>query len=188
MASKLKAGGPFKPLIQIDGVEIQIIVSRLSGTEWEEFHKNMRKFGFDESEQRGAEKPPNPEFDAEAEAWMKKCLAEYVKLPVGEIEDENDVPVTDGMGLYRLYSARMDVIPQVLMLIWIENRLPENRKNVLRSRLASELGSTPVLRKTDIGPKPDSAATDADNSNSASDGDATENQPEPSSGTTEPSN
>jgi hypothetical protein len=82
--------------------------------------------------------------DAIDEEFSKKFLIDsvcaYVRVPEGALIDEddngNEVAVTTGEDLIRLYAGRGDVLRQLLTAVWTENTMSVAEKKVRRSLFA----------------------------------------------------
>jgi hypothetical protein len=83
-------------------------------------------------------------LDVQDEAFAQKFLVDsitaHVRVPEGEMVDEdeegNEVPVTTGAQLLKIYGGRGDVLRQLLTAIWTENTMSAAEKKVRRSLYA----------------------------------------------------
>ena len=133
--------------------------------------------------------------EARAEAQMAFAAAKiplYVRVPEGELTDEDDLPVTSGQQVVDLLGARQDVMIGIASLIMLENRVSAAQKKVLRSQLGSALG-WPAWISAPSGDAPAPTVTravrliSADSAAAMAESPTPEASPDALSGTTDPS-
>ena len=184
MPPKLTTKNYFPAVLTIDGVEINVRITRMSNAVYDEF-----KMGFDRWGNPRGSAPATPEAAAAendaTRAWLGDALHRFLTIESGQLEHDNQ-DITDGARLLEIYGGRSDVVPQALALINGENVVKESEKKSFRLRLASLLGSESALQPMDSGPALDSIATPVGERVSVSAAAAMVSPSEPWSGTTVP--
>lgn len=142
MEPKLRTSATFPSCILIDGARIDVRIKRLTNLEFVEFQENYTRWA---EAPRGAASETSEaaaERNRGADAWMRDVLRRFVTLPAGQLEHDGR-GVSDASELVDIFGGRFDVVPQLIALIFAENRLSAAEKKTFRSALDSQLGSTP---------------------------------------------
>lgn len=167
MAPKIVTKSYFPSTLHIDGVSIDVRVTRLTNDQHDEFLKGFSRW----MDPRGSE-PVSDEAESAAlqtdRAWMVDALTRYLQIEPGQMEHEG-AEVTSGGELITIYGfRRSDVIAQALLTIIGENSLKEAQKKTYASALALWAGSGSEPQVEVTGPAPVSIAAPANESASAS--------------------
>ncbi len=187
MAAKIRTQSTFSTTLTIDEIEIAVRVKRMTNTEFDAYEQGLARWGT----------PRGPEESDEAhqarvatgDAWVRSALNEYLQIMPDELAHDGR-EITKGGDLLDIYGGRLDVVPQALAVVAIENRLRESQKKTSRSLLASRLGFTSEPLETGTGDGPpaptETTAADAGPSSSVRAAAVTAPDNEPSSGMTAP--
>jgi len=184
MPPKLTTKNYFPAVLTIDGVEIDVRITRMSNVVYDEFAIGLARWG----NPRGSAPATSEAAAAENEAtraWLEDALHRFLTIESGQLEHDNQ-DVTDGARLLEIYGGRSAVVPQALALINGENVVKESEKKTYKSRLVSLLGFASALPPMDSGPGPDSIAAPVSESVSVGAAAAMVSPSEPWSGTTAP--
>ena len=130
-----------KVTIDIDGATIKLLVRRIPMHELSLIEQEMQALGFSLDGQFRAGTAPDDQ--ARAEQWLAKVISENVKLPPGELEVEDDeggiTSVLTGAELLTLFGGRSDILPQLVGIVYGENKIPEAKKQEFRAELQAHL-------------------------------------------------
>jgi hypothetical protein len=125
----------------IDGDPIEVRIKRQMPSETDAMEAKMQEYGFSLDGKQVS--PPSGEARKEAVIWLENTIREFVSVAPGQIEVEDDDgsvrEVTTGLGLVSLYGGRLDVVAQLLGLVWGENKLPAEQKERYRAGLAEQV-------------------------------------------------
>lgn len=162
----------FPTELVIDGARVAVRVKRLTNTQYDTFAREFAAWDDPRgSQELSAEEQRTREDDGAA--WVRQSLDDYLQIVEGEWEHDGE-PVLRGGQLLDIYGGRIDVVPQAMALVLLENRVSEAQKKTYRSVLASRLGSETALPTTDTGSAPVSTVSDVAPSDSALVEDVTE--------------
>lgn len=174
--------------IEIDGDPIRLRIRRLTLKELDAIEKQMARYGFHLGQIRH-EVPAEIEVD-ELASFLTETISENVLVEPGDLivegEDGTDRSVREGRELVALYGARDDVLPELIALIYAENRLPEQAKKNWKSAPVSSLGSAIGPPPPDAGASPAPIAEPAADSGTARNEAVTASSEDDSSGMTAP--
>lgn len=191
----------------IDGEPTRLRIARLTIDQFREFDTLFSKYS--RRGQRRVEKlragvdetledqlhEQSAQDDVEAAAFIAQVIGDYVTAEAGQIFEEVDgqqVPVTTGADLLRLFGAQQHFVSKLLALIWGENKLAEKEKNAYRLALVSGNSSRANVANspTADGPRPeptvapaapaDSTASEVVPATSTPTEDASSSTPDPS--------
>lgn len=136
---KIRLLKAFPSVLVIDDAQIDVRVKRLTNKEFDEYATQFAAYG----DARPTETPRTPVQTAELEeanrVWVRDVLDRYVEILPGQLDDAGH-DVTRSGELLDLFGGRLDVVPQALALILLENRVSPKKKETLRSGLVSMLG------------------------------------------------
>lgn len=119
--------------IVIDGELIPIHVKRLNPDEALRFNQCFAKTGKKITE--GAVE--NPEDEREAKQFVVQAISDYITVLPGHIFcDDATESVTAGAELCRLFGARDEVLTELLLHVFMENKLNAEQKNSWKTKLA----------------------------------------------------
>lgn len=157
--------------IEIDGEEVKLKIARFTIGQMAEFEARFMLHG---TRKKDGETPEEfAQREADSQAWIEEVFGKYLAVAPGQIWDEDEQrEVTTGTDLLRVYGARTEFVAEALATIYMSNRMSEEQKNALRSRLASPHSSSepdPIPN----GAEPASIATAAEPKASAASEDAT---------------
>lgn len=143
----------FPSVLVIDDKSYNVRVKRLTNRECDEYSTQFATYG----DARPTDTSQTPAQKAELEeanrVWVRDVLTAYMKILPGQglkaralggdwssDDDDSGHDVTRGGELLDLFGGRLDVVPQALALLLLENRVPQKKKETLRSGLVSMLG------------------------------------------------
>lgn len=161
---KIRTYSTFPSTLLIDGIELDVLVKRMTNTEFDAFADDFARW----SDPRGPEESPEArrERETEAASWMRAALDDYLQIVSGQLEHDG-ASVTKGGQLLDIYGGRLDVAPQALSVVYMENRVGEAQKKTYRSALASRLGLLSALQPAAPGNALDSTVGNAEAPDSA---------------------
>lgn len=131
----------FPSTIVIDGEVIPIKIKRLLPEESVDFNAEFAWIANGKASVNGKASDNGSEQDREAEYRAKrfvvKSITEYVQVEPEHLFCDDDIEsVTQGADLARLFGSRDEVLSELLLLIFMENRLSYEQKANWRMRLA----------------------------------------------------
>lgn len=137
----LRISSVFRSTITIDGETIPIKIKRLDPSEALAFNRQFTRMGQAAIKQRAGDVTLSPEDEDQSEQKAKdflvQAVSQFVTVEPGYIYlDDSDVPLTKGEDLVRTFGARDDVLSELLLLIFMENRLNAEQKETWKTRLA----------------------------------------------------
>ena len=166
----LRLSSKFNTNIVIDGEVIPLRIKRIDPNEARGFNRDFGRYGRraalpelpatateDERKKREAEDEVTEE---EASKFVVSSISDFVEVHQGSIiDDDTDKDITSGSEVCRMFGARQDVLSELLMLIFMENKLNAEQKANWRTRLAPFVPTPEKVanRMMDIG-----KVTDAD--------------------------
>lgn len=150
---KIRTSNYFTSAIAIDGVSIDLRIKRLNVRECDAVQTGLDRLT---AGARGSDVETEDVREAraaEADAWIRGVLRDYVLIMPGQIEHEGR-EVTDASEMVDIYGGRLDIVPQLVALVLGENRLSESEKKTFRLAFASAPGSATELPLTAPGGAP----------------------------------
>lgn len=132
--------------ITIDGDPVNLQIKRLSPTETDALETKMQEYGVSLDGKQVTSLVG--EVRKEAALWLETTIRDYVNVAPGQLEVETADGVSEvltGLGLITLYGGRVDVIAQVLALVWGENKLPTEHKDTYRAGMREQFVFTPKV-------------------------------------------
>ena len=124
----------FPSNIVIDGEVIPIKIKRLSPDEAVDFNTEFSRLGKKAVALSAGE---SPEDERAAKRFVVKSISEFVEVEPNHIFcDDDKESITSGVDLARLFGARDETLSELLLLIFMENRLNAEQKANWHVRLA----------------------------------------------------
>ena len=145
----LRVSSTYSSTIVIDGEVIPIRIKRLDPHQAIDFNRDFQRMG---QSQRTSAVPPDEtdvarqirlekgeDDERAAKTFVVSAISNYLTIEAGHILDTDTDPAKDitlGLDLVRLYGARDDVLSELLLQIFMENKLNAEQKANWRIRLA----------------------------------------------------
>lgn len=153
----LRVASIFKTTTVIDGEIIPIAITRLNPDQAVQFNQDFSRMARaatkavpdnETPDQRAARELAAEEAERAAKKFLATAIGDYVAVEAGHIfVDDAQESITKGDDLVRLFGSRDDVLSDLLMQIFMENRLNAEQKANWRVRFAPFV-PTPVAVAT----------------------------------------
>jgi hypothetical protein len=143
----LRVKSQFKSTVVIDGEVIPIKIKRFNPTEAVEFNRTFAKLG---EKSRLPELGPDAtlseiderqnhddEIERSGQKFVVQAISDFVEFERGYIvKDDDEGDVVLGADFVQLFGARSEVLSEILLIIYMENRLDSEQKSNWKTRLA----------------------------------------------------
>ncbi|HXG88766.1 MAG TPA: class I SAM-dependent methyltransferase [Vicinamibacterales bacterium] len=145
----LRLSSTYNTTIVIDGEVIPIKIARLNPQQAIDFNRDFARMGRandsakapvpegELGDARQAREQRAEEDERSAKTFVVEAISQYVAIEPGHIvEDDSPESITKGADLVRLFGARDAMLSELLMIIFMENKLDAEQKANWRTRLA----------------------------------------------------
>lgn len=136
----------FTTTVEIDGVDVPLVIRRLSIDAWQAFKSEFRHMQMraQRNTKAQAEAVNDDEFEAalaregendrKATAFMRDMITTAVSAPDAGLvdEDNDDAPVVTGAELFEFYARNLGALSTILAAIFTEHLMTSGQKKALR--------------------------------------------------------